>query len=119
MSFFQAITPTEAISAVCLSLVTLLSGAAIFCRNYHENWVQWFGLVGITIWSAARVSQLTDMMSTRLPAQGVILHVSMVLFALGTAWKVWQHRPRDPDDSRDAPYKIEPEQMRQVAGGKQ
>lgn len=88
-------TPLEVFSAICLSIVAALSCIAIFCRNYHENWFQFFGLVGIAIWSSARVSQLMDMMMTRLPAQGALMHASLSLFAIGTAIKVWQHRPKN------------------------
>jgi hypothetical protein len=109
----------EVVSVVALSVVAALSTVAIFCRNYHENWLQFLGLVGIALWAAARVSQLVDMMSTRLPAQGMILHVSMALFAVGTAMKVWAHRPRDNEAAPPAPYKLDPHDMRRVAGGKQ
>ena len=103
----------------------MLATVAIFCRNYHENWPQFIGLVGIAVWSAARVSQLTDMTSTRLPAQAMVLHISMACYAIGTAWKVWLHRAPSNGDGGDtvpmeeAPHKLEPGQMRQVAGGKQ
>ena len=86
---------------------------------------QFIGLVGIAVWSAARVSQLTDMTSTRLPAQAMVLHISMACYAIGTAWKVWLHRAPSNGDGGDtvpmeeAPHKLEPGQMRQVAGGKQ
>lgn len=114
-------TAAEVFSAVCLAIVGALAGAAIFCRNYHENWLQFAGLVGLAIWSMARVAQLTDALSTRLPSQGAILHASLLCYALGTAWKVWAHRPQqgDPPAQPPAPYEIEPDHMRHVAGGKQ
>lgn len=122
------ITPRELFSAVCLTIVALAAVVGIFCRNYHENWLQFVGLVGVALWACARVSQLTDMMGTRLPAQGAMLHASLALYAMGTALKVWQHRPKPPDPwaatvaelaVNQAPYKLEPDQMRRVAGGKQ
>lgn len=110
------ITARELVSACCLSLVAVLATVAVFCRDYHENWPQFVGLVGIAVWSAARVSQLTDMTSTRLPAQAMVLHISMACYALGTAWKVWLHS-HGPHLRPPPPYQIEPEHQRQVAGG--
>lgn len=113
-------TAAEVFSASCLFVVGVLAGTAIFCRNYHENWAQFVGLAGIAIWAFARVSQLTDMMTTRLPSQGMILHAALLLYAVGTAWKVWAHRPHDPAPpaAPPAPYKLEPGDLHRAAGGR-
>lgn len=86
-------TPVEIISAVSLSTVAVLAGIAIFCHNYHENWLQFVGLIGITVWAAARAMQIADVSEVGLPWRGLTLHVALAAYAIGTAWKVWCHRP--------------------------
>jgi hypothetical protein len=106
------------VSAICLSIVAALCIVAIFCRNYHENWLQFAGLAGLSLWASARVTQLLDLFDGRMPNQGLVLHVSLALYAVGTAWKVWQHnRPQTPAPP-PAPYKLDPEHLHRVAGGR-
>lgn len=112
-------TSLEIFSACCLSVVALLTGVAIFCQNYHENWLQFVGLAGLSVWCSARVSQLIDLFDGRMPLQGPMLHAALLCYALGTAWKVWEHRPPLRDAPPPAPYKLEPDEMSQVAGGRQ
>lgn len=108
------------VSVVCLSLVALMCAAGIFCRHFHENWPQLLGLAGLATWAAARVLQITDFTDHRVPNQGAFMHISLALYGLGTAIKVWRNRPRNgatPVPPAPAPHKIEPEQLRSVAGG--
>lgn len=113
-------THIQIASAVCLGLVAALTATAIFSRNYHENWLQFAGLVGLCVWASARVAQLVDATDARLPMQGLTMHASLALYAVGTALKVWQHRTRSTGGPPPAPPETLPmEHMPHAAGGTQ
>lgn len=114
-------TPTEITSAVSLSIVALLAGWSVFSRHYRENWAQFAGLVGIAIWAVARVLHLADLTEASIPGRGVLMHTSLALYGIGTAWKVWRHRPPRPSAYPPAPPtgpgEIDPSHLRHVLGG--
>lgn len=110
-------TTVQLVSVVALTIVAMAAALGIFCRHFHDNWPQLLGLAGLATWAIARVLQITDMTDHRVPNQGAVMHVSLALYALGTAWKVWTHRPVDPPPAQP-PYKIEAGELHHVGGGR-
>jgi hypothetical protein len=71
------------VSAGCLFLVCFMCVSAIFSKKFVENWIQWFGFVGLSFWSLARGIEMLD--RDQIGIQQLISHVSMALIAVGTA----------------------------------
>ena len=98
---------------ICMYVVSMLCFFGLICKNYHDNWFQTLGLSGIIVWSLGRASSLADRENLSLDqilaiaswqtldrADTVSVYqligaLSMVLFGIGTAWKVWKYRHRN------------------------
>lgn len=79
----------------CLYLICAICFAALICKNYYENWLQWIGLSGMILWALGRADKIMDRISDGKENVGLYVFIgvfSMVLYGLGTAWKVWKHR---------------------------
>ena len=80
------------VSLASIIIIALVATAGVWCKSYNDNLLQRCGLV-LIIWVAvARLSQWAANPATSwLEALG---HAGLALYALGTARKVWAHRPR-------------------------
>jgi hypothetical protein len=54
---------------------------AVWSNHYRENWLQWRGLRGFTLWGCAR---LLGVISGDLVSPGELLHLAMATHAAGT-----------------------------------
>jgi hypothetical protein len=104
------------LSAFCLVAVSLICWAGVFAKAFNDNLLQCVGLIGIGTWSAARAWQLLDYAFTT--PQQLSMHMALLLYATGTAYKVWRNRPRKPNADPPPPRAMPPEHLRHVAGGK-
>jgi len=85
--------PVPAIlSVACLWLIGLLSIAGILSSGFRENWLQWTGMAGLAVWSFGRASVLEDRETVNL--YQFVVHLSLVVYGLGTALEVWRRRRR-------------------------
>jgi hypothetical protein len=88
-------------SAMCLIIVAALCLAGIFSRAFHDNWLQFCGLVGLMAWATARAYQILDG-NAYISTQQLVAHAALASYALGTAYKVWILRPKQPCPKRRA-----------------
>lgn len=97
----------------CMYVISALCMLGLICKNYHDNWPQTVGLGAIIIWALGRASSLGERENLTLDqvlavsawdtlsktdtvsAYQLIGASGMVLFGIGTAWKVWKHRHSD------------------------
>lgn len=90
------------ISAASLAIVMALCFVGTFCprRYYDDNLLQRIGLAGIAVGCGPRLSLLLERHSFDgtgfQPMFQVFVHVGLAAFAIGTALKAWQHRPKIP-----------------------
>jgi hypothetical protein len=75
------------VSIIALSMVALLCVAGVFARVYRDNWLQFTGLIGVSLWCVARIDRLLYVEC--VDSQNLFLHLGLLCFAAGTAWKVW------------------------------
>ncbi len=83
------------VSVVCLSVVGGLSLWGLVSRHYKDNWLQALGLVCLVLWAFGRASVLGGRVMAgdwHISFYQLLSHVGLLLFALGTAHKVWRHR---------------------------
>jgi hypothetical protein len=73
-----------------LYVLSLLCFLGLICKNYRENWFQALGLIGLIIWALGRASVLDD--RTTVSFYQFFGHLCLVLFGIGTGWKVWKYR---------------------------
>lgn len=88
------------VSAVSLAIVMALCVVGVFIpkRIYDDNLAQCVGMAGVFMFSWPRLAHLLDhqeITSIVIPALAQTAgHVGLALYALGTAYKAWKHRPR-------------------------
>lgn len=80
------------ISVVCLWPIGVLCLMAIISDHYRDNWLQFFGLVGLMVWAFGRGWVLYTRIDGDVGFSQMLGHVSMLSFAIGTAWKVFRYR---------------------------
>ena len=76
-------------SVICLYIISALSGIALLYSRFRDNWLQTLGLAGMVLWSLGRASVLDDRETVSF--YQFAGHCSLVLYGLGTAWKVWKN----------------------------
>lgn len=104
----------DVLSIVCLAIVSAICWLGLFAKIFKDNWLQFCGLLGMAMWSTARAWQFVDY-ATSTPQQAA-MHVALACLLLGTAQKVWQHRPSQGEKG-DPPTPLPPEHLQHVAGG--
>jgi hypothetical protein len=87
------------ISAASLGVTMLLCVLGVFIPKvyYDDNLAQRIGMAGVFIFCWPRLVQLLEAreitgLVVPVPAQ-LAGHVGLAMFAVGTAYKVWKHRP--------------------------
>jgi len=80
------VSPAASIAA--LSVVAAICALGIFNRSYKDNWAQFVGMVCLCIWCVARVKRLLEV--DHIDPQHLILHIGLMAYALGTAYKQWR-----------------------------
>lgn len=90
------IFPIE-LSVACAVIVGLLCLAGLVSGKFRDNWMQFIGLAIALLWAFGEAWSLArhawwiddrDLVSLK---RG-LLHVSLLVYSIGTAWKVWKHR---------------------------
>jgi hypothetical protein len=90
------------VSAVSLTIVMVFCVIGVFIPKayYDDNLAQRIGMAGVFMFSWPRLSMLLErqeITSVVMPVSAQVLgHVGLALFALGTAYKAWKHRPCRP-----------------------
>jgi len=79
---------SPAISIVALVVVAATCALGIFAKTYKDNWAQFVGMVLLCIWCVARVRRLLDV--DHIDPQNLILHLGLMAYAVGTAFKQWR-----------------------------
>ena len=96
------------VSAVSLGVTMLLCVVGILVPKayYDDNLAQRLGMAGMFIFCWPRLVQLLEtreITSLVMPVTAQVLgHVGLALFAIGTAYKAWCHRPRRPHFNQHA-----------------
>jgi hypothetical protein len=91
----------HAVSSVCLIIIMGCCLAGIFSPWYRDNWAQFWGLVGILFWSAARLAAVLE--GAEVTDLQLWAHVSMASYALGEAYRTWHEWRRS-----HPPYHVGP-----------
>lgn len=97
------------VSAVSLTLVMTLCVVGVFIpkKYFDDNLAQCVGMAGVFMFSWPRLSQLIEMRditANTMPVSAQLAgHVGLALYALGTAYKAWRHRPHH-DQKADAEH---------------
>lgn len=90
------IFPIE-LAVACAVLIAVLCLVGLVSGKFKDNWAQHLGLGIALLWAASEAWTLAqhawvlddrDLVSLK---RG-LLHSSLALYAVGTAWKVWKHR---------------------------
>jgi len=81
---------TTTISAFFVIYLFCLAG--LFSYEFKDNWFQHFGLLGGGITSVAAMYRVYNM--GWVPTEMLVFAVSVALYALGTALKVWGFRKK-------------------------
>ena len=98
------------ISSASLFTLAIVCLFGVFSPIYKDNWCQFFGLWGLIAWSLARGFQVVE--TGDVSTQQLIAHVSLALFAVGTAWKVVKLNRQERDDLAS----LTDEELRQIYG---
>lgn len=89
---------------VCAVALFVLALAGLWAQSFRDNWAQWAGLWGMAIAMVAvfcpsvpevRTLGLLEAIEYRVNDVGsrdLLVMISALLFAAGTAAKVWRHR---------------------------
>lgn len=80
------------LTLLALLIVVVLCVAGLFSPHYHDTWLQHVGLIGIG-GSAAMLVDLVQQ-ARYVPPAMALMAISMAVFGLGTAYKVWRFRCR-------------------------
>lgn len=103
-----------AASLTFLAIICVVCLLGVFSHKFADNWLQFFGLCGVTLWAGARFAQVLD--GAYISPQQLLIHGSLASFAIGTAHKVWRNsQPKPPKPP--APYNIEQSHLKHVVGG--
>ncbi len=70
--------------------LAILWFVALVIESYRDNLPQSAGLIGLILWALGRANALWN--KEDIGPYQILLHVSLVLLSLGTAWKVWKFR---------------------------
>lgn len=87
--------PAESwVSLVALAGLAVVTIAGVFSPAYRDNLLQRVGMAATSLASLALIDQMAlhdncQVSSSALP----VFYTGVLLWALGTARKVWQHRP--------------------------
>lgn len=87
------------ISAVSLFITMTLCVIGVFVskKYYDDNLFQRIGMAGVFIFCMPRFIQLMskqEITTVVMPLTAQLFgHVGLMLFAVGTAYKAWKHRP--------------------------
>lgn len=96
----------DEIALVLSAFLVLLCALGIICHYFRENWLQMLGM-GCTL-VAASMTAWHAWATQRTSSRVTLLLLGVALYAIGTAWKVWQHRARPEPSDPGVPYKLEP-----------
>lgn len=82
------------VCALAAALVAIVCAAGCFLEVYEDNTAQRLGMAGVGLGAAVKAFDL----ASGSPVQAIdpFVWIGLALFALGTAVKVWHHRPRQP-----------------------
>lgn len=97
------------VSAISLTIVMVLCFAGAFCpeKYFNDNLLQRVGMFGIAVGCGPRLALIVERRgfdgSGFQPEFQMAVHVGLAAFAVGTAIKVWQHRPSNQRKPPKAP----------------
>lgn len=80
------------VSIFAMVLVAALCAAASLWHGYQDNTLQRIGLALLGCGAALRAYMVS--VREQISAEEALVHVGVLVFGLGTALKVWSHRPR-------------------------
>lgn len=89
------------ISAVSLTIVMVLCFVGVFIpkKYFDDNLAQCVGMAGMFMFCWPRLAQLLErqeITANTMPVFAQLVgHTGLALYAMGTAYKAWRHRPRD------------------------
>lgn len=102
------------ISAASLSIVMALCVIGVFIprKFFDDNLGQCIGMAGVFMFCWPRLMQLIEhreLTSIAMPAEAQMAgHVGLALYAIGTAYKAWKHRPRDTGSAKPPTSQVHP-----------
>lgn len=99
------------VSAISLSIVMALCVVGVFIpkKYYDDNLAQCIGMAGVFMFSWPRLMQLIevrDITANTMPVSAQLAgHAGLALYAIGTAYKAWRHRPQRNTDAEHHPMR--------------
>lgn len=104
----------DELALVLAAVLIALCAFGIYSRAFRDNWLQ---LVGMSVVVLASLMIGWHAWTTgRTGPRVLTLLIGVVIYAAGTAWKVWLHE-RKPDDVPPPPDTLPMEHWPHVAGG--
>lgn len=102
------------LAMVSLAVLAIVCACGVFSQRYRENWAQFFGMVGMCMYSVARCAQLASGYGY-VDLSEVGIYLAMSLYAFGTAWKVvaYAREERQPLHVQS----LSARELREVRGG--
>ena len=88
------------ISIVCLSMVAAVCIVAVF-SEFKDTLGQRLGLSMLAVWSILRIDMKIDNPVTE--PMNLILHIGLAVFAVSTAWKLYESSPPRHTNLRPIP----------------
>lgn len=82
------------LTLVAFSCALMACCAGLFYSGYKENLAQTLGLIAVGIASALKIEQIR--MRGFVSGETALLAIGIACFAIGVAWKVWQHARYEP-----------------------
>lgn len=105
----------EAISIACLTIVLAACSAGVFSSAFRDNWPQFVGLTGATIWA---VSELVNVVRFGYAdPREMILYAALASFSFGTSLKVWRHHVHAVEAQMRGAPELPSESWDAVSGG--
>jgi hypothetical protein len=83
------------VSVVALSGVAVITVAGVFSPSYRDNLLQRLGMAMASLSALALIDQMVAHANCQVSSAALpLFYVGILLWALGTAKKVWVHRPK-------------------------
>lgn len=106
---------SEVISIGCLAVILSACSAGVFSNAFRDNWLQFFGLTGVILWSVSETVYVVRVW--QVDPREMILYAALASFATGTSWKVWRHNVAKAGAALRGAHDLKSASWDSVAGG--
>lgn len=90
----MAMSAASWVSVIALAGIAVITVAGVFSPAYKDNLLQRVGMATASLSALALVDQMMSHANCEVSSAALpVFYTGVLLWALGTARKVWQHRP--------------------------